>query len=413
MKSSLEVEDWKGRLAAMQADPARVAHNEAVNRGRLEIVPEMLDLLRRFSSRSVPVEAFRAEFDSRTRVEWEGFGFKGMSGAMFLNKLVKYLDQAEVDEALRAVLAVPPNDAEGERRMRDFETFLEERIDSGKATRGQLQPARLTFLVSGMWHLQDRETWPIHYQSGRATLRAEELIEEKGIDSTSDYFEFREVFRQIAQPLSIDSWTCEHLLDWINQGGSSTGKVAHPPPPPLKVDPPASSEDATHTHVQGLLAQIGRALGCQVWVAANDRSKLFRGARLGDECLDDLPRLGLDDDSQRIVRLIDVVWIKGERQIAAAFEIEHTTSIYSGLLRMSDLAALSPNLSFPLYIVAPESRMNKVEEQLRRPTFEALGLDRLCQYFSNETLVAEADGIMRWAHDPSAIRRIARRVGGD
>ena len=50
-------------------------------------------------------------------------------------------------------------------------------------------------------------------------------------------------------------------------------------------------------------------------------------------------------------------------------EIEHTTSIYSGLLRMSDLVAMQPNLQIPLFIVAPDVRRNKVIEEVNRPTF--------------------------------------------
>jgi hypothetical protein len=43
-----------------------------------------------------------------------------------------------------------------------------------------------------------------------------------------------------------------------------------------------------------------------------------------------------DDVTRRTVEMIDVLWLKGSA-IVAAFEIESTTSIYSGLLRMSDL----------------------------------------------------------------------------
>jgi hypothetical protein len=46
-----------------------------------------------------------------------------------------------------------------------------------------------------------------------------------------------------------------------------------------------------------------------------------------------------------------VVWLKGNA-IVAAFEIESKTSIYSGLLRMSDLIAMQPNLDIPLYLGA-------------------------------------------------------------
>ena len=46
-----------------------------------------------------------------------------------------------------------------------------------------------------------------------------------------------------------------------------------------------------------------------------------------------------NEATNRTIELIDVLWLKGN-SIVAAFEVECTTSVYSGLLRMSDLLAL-------------------------------------------------------------------------
>jgi hypothetical protein len=118
----------------------------------------------------------------------------------------------------------------------------------------------------------------------------------------------------------------------------------------------------------------------------------------------------LASDSQKIISLIDVLWLKGTKAVAAAFEVEHTTSIYSGLLRMSDLVALSPNINFPLYIISPEVRLKQVRHELSRPTFQTLELHRRCGFFSEEKLLEESDGIMRWASHPSAIDKLAVKV---
>ena len=111
--------------------------------------------------------------------------------------------------------------------------------------------------------------------------------------------------------------------------------------------------------------------------------------------------------------LIDVVWLTGSNQVAAAFEVERTTSVYSGLLRMADLAALSPNLNFPLYVVAPASRLPKVRRELARPTFRALELDRRCRFFSSEALLRALPGLNRWATGPDAIEKLADAASRD
>jgi hypothetical protein len=58
--------------------------------------------------------------------------------------------------------------------------------------------------------------------------------------------------------------------------------------------------------------------------------------------------------------------------IVRAFEVEHTTSVYSGILRMADLLALPPNMDIKLHIVAPEVKRDKVFQEIRRPVFSLL-----------------------------------------
>lgn len=84
---------------------------------------------------------------------------------------------------------------------------------------------------------------------------------------------------------------------------------------------------------------------------------------------------------------IDVLWLD-KKTIKAAFEVEHTTSVYSGLLRMSDLLALVPNLNIKLYLVFPEERRNKVQSEITRPTFGLLPvpLNQICKFLSFEAL---------------------------
>jgi len=82
-----------------------------------------------------------------------------------------------------------------------------------------------------------------------------------------------------------------------------------------------------------------------------------------------------------------VLWLKGNA-IQAAFEIESTTAIFSGLLRMSDLITMQPNLKIPLYILAPAARRDKVFIEVNRPTFARLSppMSDMCRFISFEEL---------------------------
>ena len=72
-----------------------------------------------------------------------------------------------------------------------------------------------------------------------------------------------------------------------------------------------------------------------------------------------LPNFGLNDEASSKISLIDVIWLKQNTPMCA-FEVETSTSVYSGLLRMSDLIAVVPAINIKLYIVAQEERKNKV-----------------------------------------------------
>jgi hypothetical protein len=151
-------------------------------------------------------------------------------------------------------------------------------------------------------------------------------------------------------------------------------------------------EVSEHTSIQFELLTLGAAMGFDVWVAKNDRKKKANGTLLGSmpRMLNELPAQ-FNVPAQKIIELIDVLWLE-KKTIVAAFEIEHTTSIYSGLLRMSDLLALVPNLNIKLYIVAPDERREKVETEVLRPTFSVLStpLKEVCRYISFEILKKKA-----------------------
>lgn len=105
------------------------------------------------------------------------------------------------------------------------------------------------------------------------------------------------------------------------------------------------------------------------------------------QLLDRLP-LNYDDTTLRTIEQIDVLWLRG-RSIARAFEVEHTTSVYSGILRMADLLALQPNMDIKLHLVAPLARREKVFSEIRCPVFSLLDrgpLAESCTYLSYDSL---------------------------
>jgi hypothetical protein len=163
------------------------------------------------------------------------------------------------------------------------------------------------------------------------------------------------------------------------------------------VEPESLPSIRVHTEIQYQLLTLGAEMGLDVWVARNDRSSTYQGQTLGalPHMSQELPTQ-FNAATQRTIELIDVLWLKGN-SIVSAFEVESTTSIYSGLLRMSDLLALQPNLDINLYLVAPDERRDKVEQEILRPTFQLRPkpLHKICGYLSFSKLIEKVEGIRK------------------
>jgi hypothetical protein len=155
------------------------------------------------------------------------------------------------------------------------------------------------------------------------------------------------------------------------------------------------SEESVHSKAQAALIKLGKISGCSIWIASNDRNRIFNGKPLGEGCLKSLPNIGLSEEAIRHISLIDTIWIRQNAPVCA-FEIETTTSIYSGLLRMADLLSVVPALNVKLYIVAPNEREEKVMGELSRPTFRKIGLNDFCKFIPLEelhNLLHKVDGL--------------------
>jgi hypothetical protein len=140
--------------------------------------------------------------------------------------------------------------------------------------------------------------------------------------------------------------------------------------------------------VQALLAGIGARMGFKIWLPKNDRTAVLAEWKSDSKPVLDVLPLNYDEITLKTIEQIDVLWLKG-RAIMRAFEVEHTTAIYSGILRMADLLALQPNMDIRLHIVAPEERKEKVFQEIRRPVFSLLDkgpLSESCSFVSYDSL---------------------------
>ncbi len=137
--------------------------------------------------------------------------------------------------------------------------------------------------------------------------------------------------------------------------------------------------DFSHSQIQTLIGSIGIFKGYDIWIPQNDRNKLDWSLAEKFHCKSALPsRYEKIDD---VVREVDVVWLqRGSSELRAMFEVEHSTPIYSGLLRFNDLHLIEPHLKPKFSIVSNDIRRSLFLRQINRPTFRMSGLSEVCNF---------------------------------
>ncbi len=140
-----------------------------------------------------------------------------------------------------------------------------------------------------------------------------------------------------------------------------------------------SVPEFSHSQIQTLIGSIGASKGYDIWVPLVDRNKLDWKLARKFNCRASLPdRYGR---VKEIISEVDVMWLqRGSSDLNAIFEVEHSTPVYSGLLRFNDLFLTEPNLKLKYSIVSNDERRSLFLRQIDRPTFKASGLSEVCSF---------------------------------
>lgn len=168
-------------------------------------------------------------------------------------------------------------------------------------------------------------------------------------------------------------------------------------------------EENLHNEMQYHLLKIGVSLGFDVTPASNDKSKSYGGENFSFLSINKFPELPTDKDTQNTIKLIDVLWFKkGTNNIIGAFEVEKSTSIYSGILRLSDLYFSISNGEEVFYIIIPDSREKDVILQLNRPVIKNSKMN--IKYILFSELRTNCDAICKFGTDHSIMEKIAKSI---
>lgn len=138
------------------------------------------------------------------------------------------------------------------------------------------------------------------------------------------------------------------------------------------------SEESDHDAIIEQLARIGKNKGYEshIGLAEQNKDKNFRelSIPMGSNI-----QFGLDQIAFHRIREIDLLWIKGI-SIMAAYEVEVSTSIDSGITRFRELFAATPTLNIPAYIVIPDKREKEARDKIGSLANRREGITKRVKY---------------------------------
>lgn len=168
-------------------------------------------------------------------------------------------------------------------------------------------------------------------------------------------------------------------------------------------------EEDLHSEMQYHLLKIGSTLGYDVIAASNDRSKSYKGNNFSFMSLSSFPEFNLDKETLNTVKLIDVLWFeKNTNNVIAAFEVEKSTSIYSGILRLTDLSYTIADGDEVFYLIVPDRREKDVVLQLSRPAIKKN--NTVIKYILFSELRQHCDALCKFGDSHRIMEKIAKAV---
>jgi hypothetical protein len=140
-------------------------------------------------------------------------------------------------------------------------------------------------------------------------------------------------------------------------------KIKEKPKKEIKFEPIRIS---SHETAEAILLSLGNLLGFDTYTP--DKGRIVKGKPLGDiATLQELPYFG-SEKIMESAQNIDVVWIKDEWP-EYFFEVEHSTGITPGLLRIYRVAG---KLSAKCFIIGPAEMLPKFKREIEKPPFDKI-----------------------------------------
>ncbi|MBI5332757.1 MAG: hypothetical protein HZB65_04240 [Candidatus Aenigmarchaeota archaeon] len=182
--------------------------------------------------------------------------------------------------------------------------------------------------------------------------------------NAAEYEEISRVLNRIAEKKDDRNWQLkeigsqaqQQILQFIEK--REKPKIAQPHITGEKL----TTEESIHDLMIKQLVALGEDEGYSSHIGQTEQRKYVEFRKMSIPMGNNV-QYGLNRQAFDIIREIDLLWLKGDT-IVAAFEIEKSTTIDSGINRFRNLFAATPNQNISAYIVIPDNREKETKNKI-------------------------------------------------
>lgn len=198
-----------------------------LDRKRIALIDsELKPLVNNFLAGQTPLAEFKTRVDGINK-KHNHWGFRGTQSQMFFNLLFKTAgDKDELNQELKAALAMPASEREAAERIRAFAAYVERsgrrHLDSGGSAHAKPKVSSVPFFLSYFWQVQERSVWPIYYGTSVKVMNKHGLWQQTG-DLGTDYVTYKQIHEQLIEEFTrasgqqFDLYSVEHVFWSTNE----------------------------------------------------------------------------------------------------------------------------------------------------------------------------------------------------
>lgn len=205
-------------------------------------IPELNKLVTKFLSGKIDISEFKDEHGFKCR-EFPYWGFKGCSGQMQLNQLVKNIEDDEKEPVFKNALRFPKTEKEAQEKIDYFSAYISEKRISASNASVLPRVGSVAYMLSYFWEIQNKSLWPVFYNSSKIIFDELGFIPEGKETIGQQYIWFVGMMKEIADlyksnasvPIKNPFWFVEHVFfthflkssagNGAAPNGTSAGKV--------------------------------------------------------------------------------------------------------------------------------------------------------------------------------------------